>query len=245
MIKEVSSHTAIIYFSLTPWQEAQGKSFIAGASFQKNLRIARLLWNHSKSQIEKSGIPYFLFDEHNQKGETFGGKFVSAFEAVFSQGFDHVIAVGNDTPRLQSQHILEAAEKLEQGASEVVLGPATDGGTWLMCFSQKAFNPELIENLAWTSGDLLNSIFEELGSSQKISLLEQFDDVDNEQDLKKFLEISENEEFLLSLKKNIQSIIEHVLFVFYAFQIPYKDFDLSYHFLLRAPPSTSDSFLQK
>lgn len=237
MTKAKKSNTAVLYFSLSPWEEARQKSFTSGKRFYKNFKIAGLLGNHTKRQIQKSGLPYFVFDEHNQKGANFGEKFVAAFESMLDKGYDYVIAVGNDTPRLESRHILMAANQLEGEASDIVLGPATDGGTWLMAFSRKSFNSEILNNLAWNSGDLLTSIFEQLGRSQEISLLETFDDLDTEEDLQKFLQHTNTNDFLYRLKKNIWALFELIQVEFYTYQDSRKSSDLNYHFLLRAPPA--------
>lgn len=235
------SNTAILYFSRTPLEEARQKSFTSEKEFYTNLRIAGLLRSHTQRQIEKTGLPYFVFDERNQKGVTFGEKLIEAFKAVYRRGYKHVIAVGNDTPRLESRHISEAAEQLQHQTSDIVLGPATDGGTWLMGFSYDSFNPEVIKGLAWNSQDLLASVFEQLNPSFKIFLLEEFDDVDNEEDLWKFLKLANCREFLLSLKKSIRELLETEEFGSSTHQDLFLNTNLTYNFLLRAPPPLSDS----
>lgn len=242
MHKKLSSNTAVIYFSLSPWKEARQKSFVSGRQFYKNFRIAGLLRDHTKQQIDQTGLPYFVFDEHNQEGDTFGEKFVSAFDAVFGKGFDNVIAVGNDTPGLQSDHILNASGQLENELSDIVLGPASDGGTWLMGFSRSSFDGGVIKDIAWNSEDLLHSIFEQLGDSNQISLLEKFDDLDSEEDLRKFLHRTQDHHLLAQLKNNIRGLFELLHVEFHPHQDSLKNTDLSYNFLLRGPPSISDLY---
>lgn len=240
MTEDQRSNTAILYFSRTPMEEARRKSFSSEKEFYTNFRIAGLLRSHTQRQIEKTALPYFLFDERNQKGVTFGEKLTEAFKAVFRRGYDYVIAVGNDTPRLESHHILEAAEQLKHQTSDIVLGPAADGGTWLMGFSRISFEPEVIKDLAWNSQDLLESIFEQINSSFNVFLLEKFEDVDNEEDLLEFLRLANNHEFLLSLKKSIRDLLDLVEFSFSLYQTLLFYTNLTYNFLLRAPPSASD-----
>lgn len=242
MGKKLGSNTAIIYFSLTPPEEAKQKSFISGGEFYKNFRIAGALRSHVRRQIDQTDLPLFLFDEHNQIGETFGEKFVSAVETVFNEGFGHVIVVGNDTPRLESGHVLKAANELQNGGSDIVLGPAGDGGTWLMGFSRRPFDAEVVENLSWNTDNLLNSVISQLGESNKLMFLETFDDLDSYEDLQKFLKSSHTHKSLSRLKKNLLGIIESGQSKFFLHQTALESTDQRYNFLLRGPPFASDFY---
>lgn len=62
------------------------------------------------------------------------------------------ILVGTDTPDLQASDLAEAAQALRDGA-DVVLGPAEDGGYWLIALRQPA--PSLFEAMPWSTGDVL------------------------------------------------------------------------------------------
>ena len=240
MSKTQISNTAVIYFSLTPGVQARKKSFVSGGEFSKNFRIAGFLRHHTKRQIEQTDLPFFLYDERNQRGETFGEKIVSAVEAVFKKGFNHVVVVGDDTPRLQSDHLLGAANELQNGLSDIVLGPAGDGGTWLMGFSQRSFDAGIIKNLAWNTGKLLTSIFDELGNSHLISLLDTFDDLDSDEDLQKFLCGPHSHNSLFRLKRNIQGVLDSCPVEFFPNQTSLRSTVQSFNFLLRGPPSASD-----
>ena len=215
MSKAQISNTAVIYFSLTPGVQARKKSFVSGREFSKNFRIAGFLRHHTKRQIEQTDLPLFLFDERNQRGETFGEKIVSAVETVFKKGFEHVVVVGDDTPRLESDHLLGAANELKNGLSDIVLGPASDGGTWLMGFSQRSFAAGIIKNLAWNTDKLLTSIFDQLGDSHLISLLDTFDDLDSDEDLHKFLCSPHSHSSLFRLKRNIQGVLDPSMLNFF------------------------------
>lgn len=240
MHKDKPSNTAVIFFSLSPWKEAKQKSFVSGKGFYKNYRIAALLRDHTKQQIDQSGLPYFVFDENNQVGTSFGEKLASAFGHVFTQGYEHVIVVGNDTPKLESSHILCAAGQLSDRTSDIVLGPATDGGTWLMGFSCRAFDSTLIKKLPWNSDRLLDTIIEQLNESQNILLLETFADLDKEKDLLNLIQIIHPNDFLRVLKQAILSILENFQVEFHPFKYSITDTYLSYSFLKRGPPATSD-----
>lgn len=241
MINKPISNTAVIFFSLTPREEARQKSFVSGGEFIKNFRIAGLLRGHVKRQIDQTDLPCFLFDEYNQKGETFGEKFVSAIEKVFNDGFENVIVVGSDTPMLQSEHVLKAADELQNELSEIVLGPAGDGGTWLMGFSYQSFDADIVENLPWKTDNLLNSLIEQMGGSHLMSFLDTFDDLDSDEDLQNFLRCLHARDGLIRLKKKIQEVIKHGRVEFFPSHSLLKNREQSYSFLLRGPPAASDS----
>jgi glycosyltransferase A (GT-A) superfamily protein (DUF2064 family) len=240
MRKKPISNTAVIFFSLTPREEARQKSFVSGGEFVKNFRIAGLLRDHVKRQIDQTDLPCFLFDEHNQKGKTFGEKFVHALDGVFNKGFDNVIVVGSDTPMLQSEHVLKAADALQTECSDVVLGPAGDGGTWLMGFSRRSFNADIVKDLHWKTDNLLNSVIEQLGGSHLITFLDTFEDLDSDVDLQNFLRGPNTRDGLTLLKKKIHGILEPVHVEFFLNQTSLKSTDQSYSFLLRGPPAAPD-----
>lgn len=241
MRKQPISNTAVIFFSLTPREEARQKAFVSGSEFVKNFRIAGLLRNHVKRQIDQTDLTCFLFDEYNQKGETFGEKFVYALDRVFSKGFDNVIVVGSDTPMLQSAHVLKAADELQNELSDVVLGPAGDGGTWLMGFSHRSFDADIVENLPWKTDNLLNSVIEQMGGSHLISFLDTFDDLDSDEDFQKFLRSRHTPDSLIRLIKRIKEIIKHGRVEFFPGHSLLINSEQSFSFLLRGPPSASDS----
>ena len=242
MSKNPISNTAVIYFSLTPGVEARKKSFVSDREFSKNFRIAGFLRHHTKRQIDQTDLPLFLFNAHNQRGDTFGEKIVSAVETVFNKGFEHVVVVGNDTPRLESCHLLRAANELQNGLSDIVLGPAGDGGTWLMGFSQRSFVAGIIKNLSWNTDRLLTSIIDQLGDSHLISLLDTFDDLDSNEDLRKFLCDPHSHNSLYRLQKNILRVLDLGCADYLPNQTSLKSTFQSYSFLLRGPPSASDLY---
>lgn len=200
-------NTAVLYFSLTPAAEARHKSFCKSNNFYKNYKIAGLLRNHTQKQIKDTGLQVFVYDENNQTGDNFGERLANAFSEIFKKGFQYVIAVGNDTPRLQSKHITEAHNYLTGRDKDIVIGPAPDGGTWLMGFSSTAFVADQFIELAWNTTGLLSSFFNKFQQSQRIQLLEFFEDIDDEDDLMSFLNTESRYFFLSGLVRKIAAVI--------------------------------------
>jgi len=63
------------------------------------------------------------------------------------------ILVGSDIPMLTASHITQAASMLQRSGGGVVLGPADDGGYYLIGMTQE--HPELFEGIAWGSESVL------------------------------------------------------------------------------------------
>lgn len=110
--------------------------------------------------MRRTGYPYFLITEKEQRGDSFGTRFCNAVHAVFSKGFDGLIVVGNDTPGLSCRQLLRAAEALKKG--QLALGPSADGGFYLLGLQRGWFDRGVFENLPWQKASLAAAIRETL-----------------------------------------------------------------------------------
>ena len=152
----------------------------------------------------KTGIPYVVFSENEQVGNTFGERFTNALTSVFDSGYDQVITIGNDTPHLSAGHILLAQEKLKQSA--LVIGPSTDGGCYLMGIKKKHFKPEQFKNLPWQSSKLGAIISDTLSRKRtNLYLLETLSDLDTFADLQQMLKKTS------TLSKRLLQLIQNIV----------------------------------
>jgi uncharacterized protein len=174
------SKTAILIFANSAEKEIISKSFSAKSLFET-------LNKHTLNIVKKTGIPYFLFSEKQQIGNSFGERFTNAIQSVYDLGFNTVITIGNDTPHLNSKHILKTVEKLQKHS--IVLGPSTDGGFYLMGLKKSQFNKETFLKLPWQTSKLNRSI-SKLKASKKINIsyLEVLTDIDEVSDIKLVLD---------------------------------------------------------
>lgn len=92
----------------------------------------------------------------------------------FSDG--PVILVGSDIPALQTGHIAAALRCLKH--SDVVFGPATDGGFWLVGYNPRAARQARFTNIAWSTGMVLTDCLTGLGAT-RVSLLPPLSDIDD------------------------------------------------------------------
>ncbi len=82
-----------------------------------------------------------------QVGATLGERLRDATERAFAQGAQQVVVIGIDSPWLQASDIEQAFIALQQ--ADVVVGPAADGGYYLIGLSQPA--PSLFAGVSWSS----------------------------------------------------------------------------------------------
>ncbi len=117
-----------------------------------------------------------------QKGADLGQKMRDAFENAFALGFDRVILTGSDLPHLPAAIIEEAAQRT--GMCDVVIGPAKDGGYYLVAMTQEDFFPEMFDHIPWSTPDVLHITLKKLAAARrKPILLTAMRDIDSQEDL--------------------------------------------------------------
>jgi rSAM/selenodomain-associated transferase 1 len=82
-----------------------------------------------------------------QQGDDLGERMRHAFEAVLTRGHRKAVLIGTDVPLLSSSLVAQALAMLE--THELVLGPALDGGYYLIGLTRLV--PELFTGIAWSS----------------------------------------------------------------------------------------------
>ena len=82
---------------------------------------------------------------HTQRGADLGERLRHAFQERFAAGAERVVVLGSDSPHLPAALVVRAFAELER--SEVVLGPARDGGYYLLAASR--FHPTLFAAIPW------------------------------------------------------------------------------------------------
>jgi rSAM/selenodomain-associated transferase 1 len=80
-----------------------------------------------------------------------GRRMHTAFERRFAAGAQAVVLVGSDLPAISASHLREAIAALSR--VPVVLGPAEDGGYWLI--GQQAPGFDLFSGVVWSAAETL------------------------------------------------------------------------------------------
>ena len=109
-----------------------------------------------------------------------GVRMASAFESAFSNGNSGVAIIGTDCPGLNAQIVKQAFEALSQ--YDVVLGPATDGGYYLI--GLRLLIPELFSGISWGTSEVLQQTVQ-VAQQRDLALayLPVLTDVDRPEDL--------------------------------------------------------------
>jgi len=128
------------------------------------------------------------FQSSLQKGNDLGERMSNAFIEVFEKGYKSALLIGTDCPSMNKEILLEAFESLEN--HEVVLGPATDGGYYLL--GLKEVFPELFQNIPWSTGNVLElSLNVVRAKKRSYCLLAYLSDIDTLEDWENYLKTVE------------------------------------------------------
>lgn len=154
---------------------AQGQS--------KNTAAVKWLRNRTIEIVKSTELPSFLIED--QEGDTFGQRLANAFQHVFDQGYQQVIAIGNDCAELSESDLIKAAKLVNEG--KAVLGPDLRNGAYLIGLDRAQFNAGQMAQLPWRSQNTFKSLVEYLGTCR---ILETKQDLNNLQDLQRFVRLA-------------------------------------------------------
>ncbi len=121
------------------------------------------------------GFTYRLQDEGD-----LGDRLSQACRTAFNEGATQVLIIGTDCPGVNAEILTAASQELPH--QDVILGPATDGGYYLI--GMQRWMPELFQGIAWSTASVLA---ETLAIAQRLQLRTQLltplSDVDYPADL--------------------------------------------------------------
>jgi glycosyltransferase A (GT-A) superfamily protein (DUF2064 family) len=169
------ANTALLIFLRNECEEARIKTFHAHLRMQRRVQIVQTLNRHVEQITRQTGLPVFVVKGDQQIGDTFGERFANAFEQVFAAGYEHVIAVGNDCLSLTKSRLLKAAEYFEAG-SEVVLGPAKDGGAYIVGISRRVYRRSDFLTISWQTDGVLAALMSLASHCTLLPIACDFDD---------------------------------------------------------------------
>jgi rSAM/selenodomain-associated transferase 1 len=148
---------------------------LRGGDFE--LRLAWAL--DAQDELPAGGI--------RQQGDGLGERLYLALSEASRDGAA-VMALGSDHPTLPLALVHEAFERLERG-SEVVLGPAEDGGYYLIALRADAVDPGIFQDIPWSTDRVLAATLERCGAlGLAVELLPPASDVDTPEDLRRLAE---------------------------------------------------------
>lgn len=116
---------------------------------------------------------------HPQGEGDLGQRLWRFFDEQFRSGATSVVVLGTDSPTVPITYIEQAFQKLDR--AEVVLGPATDGGYYLLGCNRPL--PSLFDGIPWSSPEVLRFTVDRIVAlGVRLALLPPWYDVDTRED---------------------------------------------------------------
>mgnify|MGYP006160412147 CR=1 FL=1 len=120
-----------------------------------------------------------IYQKHQQFGEDLGIRMLNAFKKSFGDGYEKVLIIGSDLYDLTSENIEKAFTDLEN--NDVVLGPAEDGGYYLL--GMNSLHSKIFKNKNWGTETVRKDTLADL-KDKKVHLLKELNDIDIFEDIK-------------------------------------------------------------
>ena len=165
---------------------------VAKSLFEKNildisLAISGIGFNSSKRWCQQLGLKDFYLQGKGSLGERMRRQILKHQKYSLLNKDRPLIFIGTDLPNLCHIDILETISRLK--SSEVVIGPSSDGGYWLIAFSAKILSNNLFHpfiDIKWSTSNVLQKTIDNLNKiNLKVDYLNNKIDVDNIHDLVK------------------------------------------------------------
>jgi uncharacterized protein len=129
-----------------------------------------------------------------QKGKDLGERMKNSFGSAFQHGFRRVVLIGSDSPDLPKTFLHNALAELQN--HDIVLGPSSDGGYYLIGFQNSTFEPSIFDGIHWSSPTVFQETIENIKKTNHgLSLLPMWSDVDTIDDLKNLVRRNRNTGF--------------------------------------------------
>ena len=137
---------------------------------------------------DETGMREWLGENYHylpQPGGDLDRRMGQAFREAFEDGVSTAVIIGTDIPGITPRIISEAFGAL--GSNDLVLGPAADGGYYLIGLNRASHLralPEMMTGISWGTGDVLKQTLQITSRLRlKELLLEELQDVDRPEDL--------------------------------------------------------------
>ena len=130
----------------------------------------------TQSRPEWPGLPWHV----QPAADSLGARMAQAFGETFAAGAGRVVIIGTDCPGLSAGLLQQAFEELL--SHELVIGPADDGGYYLLGMNR--LETELFANKDWSTATVLpDTLADAARLGLRVAQLPTLHDVDSAQDL--------------------------------------------------------------
>lgn len=122
-----------------------------------------------------------------QRGSVVGERMFFALQDVSALGFDRMVLIGGDLPDLPASRVTEALKRLNE--SDVVIGPGTDGGYYLIGCKAGGLNRSVFDDMDWSTATVFPETLRRLSrAGLTVGLVDPWSDIDVVEDLLSFVE---------------------------------------------------------
>jgi len=119
-----------------------------------------------------------------QNGKDLGERMRNGFIGGFAMGYKRVVLIGSDIPDLPMKYIEEAFKSLKE--MDAVIGPAFDGGYYLIGFNLNTFSPQVFEGIVWGTENVFEETMRKLKRFRRVVYTLPYQrDIDTAEDLKR------------------------------------------------------------
>lgn len=207
-MKRTTEH-ALIIFVKNPIKGKVKSRLAKTIGEKKALEVYQLLLEHTRNITANLSYDKFVFyhdfipkediwesksyHKYKQQGDDLGKRMQQAFQMIFDMGYKAAVIIGSDCYELKTAGIEMAFELLgdnrdKQYKKPVVIGPANDGGYYLLAIQQ--LYPEIFGEIPWSTSEVLEKTLQKLRQQDiPIMLLPILTDIDIETDLPDELKI--------------------------------------------------------
>lgn len=162
--------------------------------------LYRSMVDHAIGVVIESGLPLIICHDGSleelpaewlapaaavikQHGDNLGERMLKVFNCLFDEGFDQALIIGSDIPGIDAACISRASAMLD--SHQMVIGPALDGGYYLIGFNRGDFYPDVFENIPWSSDQVLPLTLKAASSANiSVAALHPLRDMDTLDDLR-------------------------------------------------------------
>jgi len=136
-----------------------------------------------------------------------GVKMRTSFQSAFDMGLSRVVLIGSDLPHLPAASIHSALTRLQD--HDAVIGPALDGGYYLIGLHHRSFHPEIFKDIPWSTSQVLALTQKRLGDHDlKTFLLPSLRDIDTLEDLESLLT---TQDLPVALPQDLEQAIQNLV----------------------------------
>ncbi|UYZ64391.1 TIGR04282 family arsenosugar biosynthesis glycosyltransferase [Hymenobacter weizhouensis] len=193
--------TSLLIFARYPELGKVKTRLAAGVGEEEALRVYRWLLEHTRAvvgplqEVRKTvwlaepgpgadrTDAWLGFEQWPQPAGDLGQKMQAAFTQAFADGAPAAVIIGTDCPGLTTDHLRAAFTAL--ATHDLVLGPAADGGYYLL--GMKQLWPNLFELKAWSTASVrADTLADARRLGLRVHQLPQLHDIDTADDLRRW-----------------------------------------------------------